>query len=48
MQIHIHKDGKNYGPYPLEQVRQYLKAIPSGDLLLNLLTLNQRGAWIGG
>ena len=26
MQIHIHKDGKNYGPYPLEQARQYLKA----------------------
>ena len=26
MQIHIHKDGKHYGPYTLEQVRQYLKA----------------------
>ena len=26
MQIHIHKDGKNYGPYTLDQVRQYLKA----------------------
>jgi hypothetical protein len=26
MQIHIHKDGKTFGPYPFEQVRQYLKA----------------------
>jgi hypothetical protein len=26
MQIHIHKDGKTFGPYPIEQVRQYLKA----------------------
>ena len=26
MQIHIHKDGKTHGPYPVEQVRQYLKA----------------------
>ena len=26
MQIHIHKDGKNYGPFTLEQVYQYLKA----------------------
>ena len=26
MQIHIHKDGKTHGPYPIVQVRQYLKA----------------------
>jgi endonuclease YncB( thermonuclease family) len=26
LQIHIHKDGKNYGPFTLEQVYQYLKA----------------------
>jgi endonuclease YncB( thermonuclease family) len=26
MKTHIHKDGKNYGPYTIEQVRQYLKA----------------------
>ena len=26
MQIHIHKNGKNYGPFNLEQVCQYLKA----------------------
>mgnify|MGYP006160809427 CR=1 FL=1 len=26
MQIHIHKEGESYGPYTLEQVRQYLKA----------------------
>ena len=26
MQIHIHKDGKTFGPYTLDQVRQYLKA----------------------
>jgi endonuclease YncB( thermonuclease family) len=26
MQIHIHKNGKTFGPYPIEQVRQYLKA----------------------
>ena len=26
MQIHIHKDGKTFGPYSIEQVRKYLKA----------------------
>jgi endonuclease YncB( thermonuclease family) len=26
LQIHIHKEGESYGPYTLEQVRQYLKA----------------------
>ena len=43
MQIHIHKDGKTHGPYPVEQVRQYLKA---GNL--KPLTLSQKGAWVGG
>jgi endonuclease YncB( thermonuclease family) len=26
LQIHIHKNGKNYGPFSVEQVRGYLKA----------------------
>lgn len=26
MQIHIHKNGKNYGPFSVEQVRRYLQA----------------------
>jgi micrococcal nuclease len=43
MQIHIHKDGKNYGPYPLEQVRQYLKA---GNFIGNDLACHDGANWI--
>jgi endonuclease YncB( thermonuclease family) len=43
MQIHIHKDGKTYGPYPLEQVRQYLKA---GNLSGNDLACHDGANWI--
>ena len=43
MQIHIHKDGKNYGPYPLEQVRQYLKA---GNFTGNDLACHDGANWI--
>ena len=43
MQIHIHKDGKNYGPYPLEQVRQYLKA---GNFTGNDLACHDGTNWI--
>ena len=43
MQIHIHKDGKNYGPYPLEQVRQYLKA---GNFSGNDLACHDGANWI--
>ena len=43
MQIHIHKDGKNYGPYPLEQARQYLKA---GNFSGNDLACHDGANWI--
>ena len=43
MQIHIHKDGKTYGPYTLEQVRQYLKA---GSFSGNDLACHDGATWI--
>jgi endonuclease YncB( thermonuclease family) len=43
MQIHIHKDGKTYGPYPLEQVRQYLKA---GNFTGNDYACHDGANWI--
>ena len=43
MQIHIHKDGKTYGPYTLEQVRQYLKA---GNFSDNDLACHDGANWI--
>ena len=43
MQIHIHKDGKTFGPYPLEQVRQYLKA---GNFSDNDLACHDGANWI--
>ena len=43
MQIHIHKDVKNYGPYPLEQARQYLKA---GNFSGNDLACHDGANWI--
>ena len=43
MQIHIHKDGKTYGPYPLDQVRQYLK---SGSFSGNDLACHDGANWI--
>ena len=43
MHIHIHKDGKNYGPYPLEQVRQFLKA---GNFSDNDLACHDGANWI--
>ena len=43
MQIHIHKDGKTHGPYPLEQVRQYLKA---GNFTGNDLACYDGANWI--
>ena len=43
MQIHIHKDGKTYGPYPLEQVRQYLK---TGNFTGNDLSCHDGANWI--
>ena len=43
MQIHIHKDGKNYGPYTLDQVRQYLKA---GNFTGNDLACHDGANWI--
>ena len=43
MQIHIHKDGKNYGPYSIEQVRQYLKA---GNFAGNDLACHDGATWI--
>jgi micrococcal nuclease len=43
MQIHIHKDGKTFGPYPLEQVRQFLKA---GNFTGNDLACHDGVNWI--
>ena len=43
MQIHIHKDGKTFGPYPIEQVRQYLKA---GNFTGNDLACHDGANWI--
>ena len=43
MQIHIHKDGKSYGPYPIEQVRQYLKV---GNFTGNDLACYDGANWI--
>jgi len=43
LQIHIHKDGNTYGPYPLEQVRQYLKA---GSFSGNDLACHDGANWI--
>ena len=43
MQIHIHKDGNTYGPHPLEQVRQYLKA---GNFTGNDLACHDGANWI--
>ena len=43
MQIHIHKDGKTFGPYTLDQVRQYLKA---GNLSGNDYACHDGANWI--
>jgi len=43
MQIHIHKDGNTFGPYPIEQVRQYLKA---GNFTGNDLACHDGATWI--
>ena len=43
MQIHIHKEGKTFGPYPLEQVRQHLKA---GNFAGNDLACHDGANWI--
>lgn len=41
--IHIHKDGKHYGPYSLEQVRQFLK---TGNFTENDLACHDGANWI--
>jgi len=43
LQIHIHKDGNTHGPYPLEQIRQYLKA---GNFTGNDLACHDGANWI--
>ena len=43
MQIHIHKDGTTFGPYPIEQVRQYLKA---GNFTGSDLACHDGANWI--
>ena len=43
MQIHIHKDAKTFGPYPIEQVRQFLKA---GNFSGNDLACHDGANWI--
>ena len=43
MQIHIHKEGKTFGPYSIEQVRQYLNA---GNFSDNDLACHDGANWI--
>jgi len=43
VQIHIHKDGKTFGPYSIEQVRQFLKA---GNFTGNDLACHDGANWI--
>ena len=43
MNIHIHKDGKTYGPCPLDQVRQYLR---TGNFSVNDLACHDGKNWI--
>ena len=43
MQIYVHISGKNYGPYTIEQVRQYLKA---GNFTGNDLACHDGANWI--
>ena len=43
MQIHIHKDGKTFGPYSIEQARQYLEA---GNFSGNDLACHDGANWI--
>jgi micrococcal nuclease len=43
MHIHIHKDGKTYGPYNLEHIHQYLKA---GNFTGNDLACHDGANWI--
>jgi hypothetical protein len=43
MQIHIQKDGKTHGPYPIEQVGQYLKA---GNLKGDDLACHDGANWV--
>ena len=44
MQIHIYRDGQVFGPYSLEQVRDY---VASGNLITSDLACRQDGgAWI--
>lgn len=43
MQIHIHKDGKTFGPYTLDQAHQYLKA---GNLSDNDYACHDGANWI--
>ena len=43
MQIHIHKDGRSYGPYPLGKARHYIK---TGSFSTNDLACHDGTHWI--
>jgi len=43
MQIHIHKDGKTYGAYSVDQVRQFLKV---GNFTYNDLACHDGANWV--
>ena len=43
MQIHIHKDGKTYGAYSVEQVEEFLR---TGIFTANVLACHDGANWI--
>ena len=43
MQIHIHKDGQSYGPYSIDQTREYLN---SGNFSREDLACHDRKNWV--
>jgi len=45
MQIHISREGQQFGPYTLEQIHEYLKTgqILLTDLLAGLLSIEDKG-----
>ena len=43
MKVYVHKDGKQYGPYPIEQLRQYVEA---GNFTLEDLACHDGQNWV--
>jgi len=43
MKVYVHKDGKQYGPYPIEQLRKYVEA---GNFTLEDLACHDGQNWV--